>query len=111
MPHQNIRGFKSHTIRDGVRYLYNAARLRLPAFMVIQRLDACTPGEQIVGTAVALIAMCQGANISLSDVLSVAGNALSDADGPFQSHIAAIRDYAANELARHESKVGGLTSA
>lgn len=97
-----IRGYKAHTVRDQLRFLCNPARLRLPAFMVIQRIDACTPGEQILGTAVALLAICEGASISLQDVMTHAQNVIGDTAGPFTSHIQAIRQYAAGELARGE---------
>jgi hypothetical protein len=69
---------------------------------VLSRVQDFTPGEQILGTAVALIAICQSANISLQDVMTTAQNVLADAEGPFTSHIQSIRDFAANEIARGE---------
>lgn len=97
-----MKGFKTHVIRDQIRYLFNPARLRVPAFSVLSRIQDFTPGEQVLGTAVALVAMCESANISLHDVITMARNAMADADGPFTSHIKAIRDYSANEIARGE---------
>lgn len=102
-----IRGFRPHTIRDQIRFLPSAARLRVPAFKVISRVQDFTPGEQILGTAVALIAMCESANLSMSDVLQTASNALHDAEAPFTSHVAAIREYANREIARGEEVRGG----
>lgn len=101
-----IRGYKAHVIRDQLRFLCNAARLRLPAFMVIQRIDMCTPGEQILGTAVALVAMCEGASININDVMANAQNVIGDAAGPFTSHVQAVRAYAQGELARGDSVRG-----
>lgn len=97
-----MKGYKPHTIRDQVQFLTNAARLRRPALTVLSRMQDFTPGEQILGTAVALIAICQSANISLQDVMTTAQNVLADAEGPFTAHIQSIRDFAANEIARGE---------
>lgn len=95
-----IRGYRPHTVRDQLRFLCNPARVRVPAFKVISRVQDHTPGEQILGTAVALLAMCQSANISLNDAIESARNVLSHAEGPFSSHVQAVRDYAANEIGR-----------
>jgi hypothetical protein len=97
-----MKGYKAHTVRDQIRFLANPARLRRPAFAVINKLQDFTPGEQMLGAAVALIAMCQGANISLHDVLTTAGKVLADTEGPFTSHVQAIRDYARHEIAGGE---------
>lgn len=97
-----MRGFKPHTVRDQLRFLSNPARLRGPAFNVIARVQDHTPGEQILGTAVALIAMCESANISLQDVIEHARNAMSHAEGPYSAHVQAVRDYSASEIARGE---------
>lgn len=94
-----MKGYRAHTVRDQLRFLANPARLRVPAFNVIAKVQNHTPGEQILGTAVALVAMCQSANISLNDVLTVARNVMNDAEGPFTSHVQAVRDYARHEIA------------
>lgn len=100
----SLRGFKAHTVRDQLRFLCNPARVRIPAFNVINRVQDHTPGEQLLGTAVALIAMCEAANINLSDVVGNARNIMAHAEGPFSSHVQAVRDYAAGEIARAESR-------
>lgn len=89
-------------VRDQIAFFANAADLRRPAFAVIDglQLTDSKPGAQILGTAVALIAMCESANIPLQDVLTKASRALADAEGPYSTHIRSIRDYAANEIAR-----------
>lgn len=97
-----MKGYKAHTVRDQIQYLCNAARLRKPAFHVLNRMQDFTPGEQILGQAVALIATCESANISLQDVMQTARNVLADAEGPFSYHIQSLRDFAANEIARGE---------
>lgn len=89
-------------VRDQLAFFNNPARIRRPAFMVIDRLQRsmASEGEQLLGTAVALVAMCQAANVPLDDVMRKALNVLSDAEGPYSTHVGAIRDYAAGELAK-----------
>ncbi len=97
-----MRGFKPHVVRDQLRFVCNPARVRRPAFNVLSRIQDFTPGEQLLGTAVALIAMCESANISLHDVITNGRNILADAEAAHTSHVQAIRDFAANEIARGE---------
>ena len=97
-----MKGYKPHTVRDQLKFLCNPARLRRPAFTVLTRIQDFTPGEQLLATAVAIVAMCESANISLQDVIESARNVMADAEGPFTSHIQSIRDFAANEIARGE---------
>jgi hypothetical protein len=94
--------FSPTNVRDQIAFFANAADLRRPAFAVINGLQMtdCKPGQQILGCALALIAMCESANLPLNDVLTKAARALHDAEGPFSTHVRSIRDYAANEIAR-----------
>lgn len=85
-------------IHDSFRFLHNAATVRRPAFNVIHRVQDFTPGEQILGTAVALTAICDAAGLPLSEVLTKAARIMHDAEGPFTSHIRAIREYAKGEF-------------
>lgn len=96
--------FTPRNVRDQIVFFTNAADLRRPAFAVINglQLTDAKPGAQILGCATALIAMCESANVPLQDVLSKATRALNDAEGPYSTHVRAIRDYAANEIARGE---------
>ena len=86
------------SLRDQIALLDNPARLRLPAFAVIDKLDHMRPGEQVMGTALALVVMCEAAGIPLSDVISKAERMCAPAEGPFTAHIQTIRDYAKGEL-------------
>lgn len=90
-------------LNDQVRLASSPARLRKPAFLVIDALQRgeVTGGEQLLATAVALRAMCESANVSLDEVLTRAGLFMRDVDGPFTSHLQAVRDYAAKELRKH----------
>lgn len=97
-----MKGYRPHVVRDQLKFLCNPARVRRPAFAVLSRVQDFTPGEQLLGTAVALVAMCESANISLQDVIQNARNVMAHAEGAHTSHIQAIRDFAANEIARGE---------
>lgn len=103
-----IRGYRPHTVQDQVRFLCDPARVRQPAFAVIDRLQGFTPGEQMIGMGLALLACTQAAGINLHDVLTVAQNILGDADY-MSPHMRAVRDYASNEIARGECETRGLT--
>lgn len=87
-------------IREQIALAANPARLRIPAFRVIDRMQDYRPGEQLLGTAVALVAMSEAIGMSLHDLLSVAQNAMREVEGPFTHHVQAIRDYAKHELGR-----------
>lgn len=85
---------------DQVALFNSPARLRVPAFAVIDALQKTKtqPGTQVLAAAVALRAMCESANLPLNDVLVKAGRIMGDVEGPFTSHLQAVRDYARNEL-------------
>ena len=87
-------------IADQVALFNNPARLRVPAFSVIDALQRASrrPGEQILATAVALIAMCESANLNFNDVVAKAIRVMADVEGPFTGQLQAVRAYAANEL-------------
>jgi hypothetical protein len=104
---RSVRGYRPHTVRDQLRFLANPARLRVPAHNVLTRIQDHTPGEQLLGTALALMAMCETANVNLFDVLQITANVMQDAEAPFTSHIQAVRDYAAGELLRGD-EYGGV---
>lgn len=86
------------SLSDQIALLNDPATLRVPAFQVINRLQFHRPGDQVVGTALALVVMCESAGVSLHDVITKAQRMTAAADGPFVAHIQAIRDYAAREL-------------
>jgi hypothetical protein len=89
-----------HTVRDRVAFTISAERLRRPAFEVINRMQAHDPSAQLVGTAVALVAMAEAISMDPHDLIARAKNVIATADGPAAPEIKAIRDYAANEIGR-----------
>lgn len=88
------------TIRDGVNWAASPAQLRVPAFEVINRVQRVTPSHQILGTAVALVAMCEAVGLDVKNVLTKAHNSMAHTEGPFTHHVQAIRQYATNEIHR-----------
>lgn len=92
-----------HGLSDQVRLASSPARLRRPAFAVIDGLQQSevTGGEQLLGAAVALVAMCESANVPLTEVLAKATRIMGDVEGPFTAHLQSVRDYAAHELRRY----------
>lgn len=90
----------NHQITDEIAFTNSAAPLRVPAFCVIQKLDRsmASPGHQILATAVALIAMCESANVPFDDLIRKAIRITSDVEGPHTAHLQAVRDYARHEL-------------
>jgi hypothetical protein len=70
------------------------------AFRVLDRLQRMDPAVQIMATAVALCAMSESLGLRMRDVINVAENVLRDSEGPYTTHIQAIRDYAKYELLR-----------
>lgn len=90
----------SHTIRDQISFLCSPAKVRVPAFQVINRLDGQAPGEQLMGAAVAIVAMAEAVGLNPQELITRAKRCMSEVDGPYTTHIRAIRDYAANEILR-----------
>lgn len=88
------------SVRDQVVFAASPARLRVPAFTVIDRIQNYTPGEQLLGTAIAVVAMAEATGMSLHDLLTIARNCMAHVEGPFSHHVQAIRDYAKHELTR-----------
>jgi hypothetical protein len=90
-------------LADQVRLASSPARLRRPAFMVIDALQRSevTGGEQLLSLAVTLRAMCESANVPLGEVLSRAASITADVEGPFTAHLQAVRDFASKELRRY----------
>jgi hypothetical protein len=90
----------SNTLRDQVRLASNPARLRKPAFQVINALQQAgvTPGEQILAAGISFIAMCESTGLDFSEVVAKCVRLLAPTEGPFTAHVQAVRDYAVNEL-------------
>lgn len=94
--------FKSYTVRDQISFLANPAAVRVPSFQVINRLDGHSPGAQLLGAAVAVVAMAEAVGLSPHELIARAINCMKQVDGEYTYHIKAIREYAANEILRRD---------
>lgn len=88
-----------HNVTDRLGYI-SPAQVQPAAFRIIDRLQRLDPAVQITATAVALCAMAETLGLRMRDVIVVAENTLRDSEGPFTTHIQAIREYAKGELLR-----------
>lgn len=92
--------YEAHTVRDQVALSFNLPRLRKGAFTVIDRVQSLTPGEQLLGSGLAVVAMAEACGIEPHELIERAKNAMAEAEGPFTSQLQAIRAYAQNEIGR-----------
>lgn len=96
--------YQPHTITDQLAWFGSRDGdindLRAAAFTLLDRMQSHNPAVQMLATAVALRAMSESLGLDLSDLMQRAGRLLRAADGPFGTHIQAIRDYAVGELRR-----------
>lgn len=87
------------SVRDQIALASNPRALTRPAFRVIDglQLSQAAPGNQVLGCAAALLAMCEANAIPPADVLRKAELMLNDASR-YAPQIQAIRDYALHHL-------------
>lgn len=86
-------------LRDQILLFNSAASVRQPAFKALSVMQDEPAAMQVIGTAVALVAMCEAIGIEPQHVMTRAHNVMSDASR-FGPQIAAIREYARNEVLR-----------
>ena len=91
-----------HTIRDAISFSTGAAKLRVPAFEVINGLQRHPPAVQMDALFVTAVAMSQALGLDPHEMVARARRILPDAEGAYSSghHLEAIRDYAKGELRR-----------
>ena len=91
-----------HSIRDAIAFSSGAAKLRHPAFAVIDALQHTHPAVQLDALFVAAVAMSQALDLDPHEMVIRARRILPDAEGPFGAgeNIGAIREYAKGELRR-----------
>ena len=91
----------AEAILEHLSLFSSPARLRAPAFTVINRMDGkVRPAEQVLGTAVALAAMAETLGIPMRELITRAERAMKDVDSCGAEHIKAIRMFADQELRR-----------
>ena len=92
--------YKPHTIRDQITFDPDLTFIRKAAFLVIDRVQGMDPGDQLMGSAVAVVAMAEALGLDPHDLITRSQNAMGAVEGPFTHQVQAIRDYARNELGR-----------
>lgn len=84
-------------VRDRIG-MVSPAQVMVPAFQILDRMQRLDPAVQLTATAVALCAMAESIGYDMAEIITVAENTLRDCEGPFTTHIQAIREYAKGEL-------------
>lgn len=89
-----------HSIKDAISFNSNAAKLRVPAFEVLNGLQKFPPAVQMDALFLAAVAMSQSLGLDAHEMVARARRILPDAEGAYGSghHMEAIRDYAKGEL-------------
>lgn len=87
-----------HTIRDHIAWAVDAARLRRPAYHILDALQRHPPATQMDALFVLAVAMAEALGLDSHAMVSRAKRILPDAEGPFTEHLQAARDYAKGEL-------------
>ncbi len=77
----------------------NPQRVRQAAYRVITRTQD-DPPTQLLGTAIALTALCDATGVNVRRLLETADRMRNDLDGPFVSTFRALEAYAKNEIGR-----------
>lgn len=85
-------------IVDSIRWFSNAALLRPTVVRTISANQDQPPATQVLGTAAALVALCEGVGIDPHHVVSQINRAKSNVDSPFNSTWRGMVEYAKGEL-------------
>lgn len=87
-------------IGERARHSSEVAALRAPAFAVINRMEGVEPHLQFNALALAFVVAAQALGLDPHEEVQRAARKVSAAEGPHTTHVQAIRDYVAGELAR-----------
>ena len=74
--------------------------LREPAFKLLDRLQDVDPAQQTSALFLTAAVVAEALRLDAHEELARARRMIRNAEGPFTSHVQAIRDYAANELSK-----------
>lgn len=85
---------------DRARHSSEVAALREPAFAVIQRIELVPPHLQFNALMLTAFVAAEALGLDPHEELARAGRKVTAAEGPFTSHVQAIRDYVRGELQR-----------
>lgn len=89
-----------HTIQDRVRHASTVAELREPAFRLADRMQDLEPAVQYRALILAALVATQALGLDPHEEIERARRMVAAAEGPFTSHVQALRDYVRGELLR-----------
>lgn len=89
-----------HTIQDRVRHASTVAELREPAFRIADRMQDLEPAVQYRALILAALVATQALGLDPHEEIERARRMVTAAEGPFTSHVQALRDYVRGELLR-----------
>lgn len=85
---------------DRARHSSDIAVLREPAYALVGRMEQVDPAIQFNALILAAYVAAEALGLDPHEELARAGRKVCAAEGPFTSHIQALRDYVRGELAR-----------
>lgn len=85
-------------VADRVRSSSSVANLRVPAFILMDRLQDTDPADQFRALTLAFVASAEALRLDPHEEVQRARRMMAQAEGPFTDHVQAIRAYARNEL-------------
>ncbi len=86
------------SLRDRVSWFSPQSTLRVPMIKVIDAIQDY-PGEvQILGSALALYALCKGTGVDYIEVMQMIERMERDIDSPYSNQFKAMMAYAKGEL-------------
>lgn len=89
-----------HSTADRARHSSEVASLRELAFAVIQRMELAPPHLQFNALMLTAFVAAEALGLDPHEELSRAGRKVAAAEGPYTSHVQAIRDFVRGELQR-----------
>lgn len=93
--------FQLPSVAFAARHDSSVGALREPAFRIISRMQDVPPHQQFNALALAFVVAAQALRLDPYEEAQRAVRKVSAAEGPFTSHVQALRDYVAGELARN----------
>lgn len=89
-----------HTIRDRITFRSTLEPLKVPAFLVIDALQNCSPDVQLEALSLTLATMARSCGVDAHALVVRSHRQLADADSVKNPAIEAIAAYASGELKR-----------
>ena len=91
---------RARVIAERARWSSDVSALREPAFAVIHRMEGVHPHLQFNALMLAARAAAEALGLDPHEEIEKAGRMMAAAEGPYTTHVQAIRDYVRGELTR-----------